>query len=428
MSGWRRFLGLWAAQTASMTCGGLTVFALGIWICERTGSATDFALLSVATMLPSVLALPLAGTLVDRWGPRRSLVAADLGGAVRGVVLALLFLAGVLAGWKLLAVLAAGALVTALHWPAYTSATTGLVDDARLPRAAAMMNLGYVGYQVLAPAIGAVLLVSIGLAGVLAIDVGSYVVAVLAILVLGVRRSVERPATPTGTVWHELRIALLDVKRRGLLRLSVYVALTYLPGGLVVALSTPLVLTFATPVMAGLVTSVFGLGMFAGGGVSTWLAKSTNGMRRLVRFDFAMAVGMLMIGLGASTLLISVAGFVFLFGLTGHMSEEQALWQTRVPAELQGRAFALRRMITWSLLPVSYALAGPLADRVFEPLMAAGGALAPTVGAVIGSGHGRGMALLLICGGSLKLVVAKLAARDELLARLDRAPIGRVAG
>ena len=52
-------------------------------------------------------------------------------------------------------------------------------------------------------------------------------------------------------------------------------------------------------------------------------------------------------------------------------------------------------------MPVGYLLAGPLADRLFEPAMAVGGALAPLFGPLVGVGPGAGMALMFLCTWAL---------------------------
>jgi len=45
----------------------------------------------------------------------------------------------------------------------------------------------------------------------------------------------------------------------------------------------------------------------------------------------------------------------------------QAIWQRKTPADVQGKVFAVRRMFAWFMTPLAFGLAGPLADRVFEP-------------------------------------------------------------
>ena len=59
-----------------------------------------------------------------------------------------------------------------------------------------------------------------------------------------------------------------------------------------------------------------------------------------------------------------------------------------------------------SSMPLAYLLAGPLADGVFEPLLAIGGPLAGSVGRVIGVGQGRGVGLMFIVIGAFTVLAA----------------------
>ena len=77
----------------------------------------------------------------------------------------------------------------------------------------------------------------------------------------------------------------------------------------------------------------------------------------------------------------------------------QALWQVKVAPDFQGRVFAIRIVIARMAMPIAFILAGPLADNVFEPLMADDGALADSIGQVIGTGPGRGIGLMYLFMG-----------------------------
>jgi len=87
-------------------------------------------------------------------------------------------------------------------------------------------------------------------------------------------------------------------------------------------------------------------------------------------------------------------------------ASSQAIWQSKVPPEIQGRVFAVRRLIAQFTAPVAYLAAGPLADRVFEPLLAPGGSLAGSVGRVLGVGEGRGIGLLFVVLGTLLALIS----------------------
>jgi predicted MFS family arabinose efflux permease len=275
---------------------------------------------------------------------------------------------------------------------------TLLAPPAHLARAAALMQLGFAGQQVVAPAVAGVLFGVVGINRILAMDLGLSLLALGSLYFLPVHAPVIRDAR----WWQDIRDAWKLIGDRGLFRLAVYILTTYLPGGFVIALSTPLVLSIAGPETLGLVVTVMGTGMLAGALVASALAKSEGGIRRLLRYDLMLVIAMLSAGLATTPARVAVIGFIFLFGLAGIMAEEQAIWQLRIPAAAQGRVFALRRAITWASLPVSYAIAGPLADSWFTPALSAGGALVASVGPLFGTGPGRGIALLLMCAGVAK--------------------------
>src|SRR4028119_935556 len=64
------FILIWFGQMVSLIGSGLTGFALGVWVYQRTGSVTQLALISLFTILPGIVISPIAGTLVDRWDRR----------------------------------------------------------------------------------------------------------------------------------------------------------------------------------------------------------------------------------------------------------------------------------------------------------------------------------------------------------------------
>jgi len=169
----------------------------------------------------------------------------------------------------------------------------------------------------------------------------------------------------------------------------------------------------------GVVSSVMGTGMLFGSVFAARLIKNRGGFTRMLGYDAMIAAAMLGVGLGTSPLMIGAMGFLFLFGLAGMLAEEQALWQVRIPVEAQGRVFALRRLITFASLPLSYGIAGPLADRVFEPLVRTGVYQGSFLAEMMGSGRGRGMALLVFCGGLIKVAIVVAGARNRELRKLD---------
>ena len=88
------------------------------------------------------------------------------------------------------------------------------------------------------------------------------------------------------------------------------------------------------------------------------------------------------------------------------LGSSQALWQSAIALELQGRLHAVRQSILRGLQPLSLILAGVAVDRFFEPALAPGGVLADALGAWVGHGPGRGAALLVACVGIATLTLS----------------------
>lgn len=126
-------------------------------------------------------------------------------------------------------------------------------------------------------------------------------------------------------------------------------------------------------------------------------------------------LGFLMISGGAYILLgvtpfiwlMAISGFIMMFVMPIINGSSQAIWQRKVAADLQGRVFAVRRMIAWSMTPLAYIIAGVLNDKVFKPLLVEGGPLSDTfIGQVVGVGPSRGTGLLFMVIGLLCILVA----------------------
>jgi MFS family permease len=416
------FLVIWVGQVVSALGSSLAGFALGVWVYQQTGSATRFALIAVVSSLPGILLAPIAGALADRWNRRWAMIVSDTGAGCASLALALLFWNGRLELWHVYPLLACSSAFVTLRWPAFTAATTLLVPREHLGRAAGLTQMGSAAAEILAPALAGVLMMSIGLAGVVLIDVSTFFVAITTLLAVRVPRAevTAAGAAARGSLLREAAFGWTYIRQRpGLLSLLALLAATNLSLGMMQVLVAPLVLSFASAAVLGRVLSVAGLGMLAGSLLMSVWGGPRNRIGGVLGFLLLQGLVLVVGGLSPSAPLIAAAGFVFLFAAPIILGSTQVLWQSKVAPDLQGRVFAVRRMVAWSTLPLGYLLAGPLADRVFEPLLAASGPLADSAGQLIGAGKGRGIALLLITLGLVVMLTVAAFFRYPRLRRLE---------
>ncbi len=163
---------------------GLTSFALGVWVFQQTGSATQFALIGLSAVLPRVLLSPLAGAIVDRWDRRRVMIVGDVGAGLSTLVVVILLLTARLEIWHIYLLAAVNAAFGTVQWPAFAATTSLLVSKENLGRANGMVQFGQAASEILAPAMAGVLVGVIRLEGVILIDVVTFLFAVTTLLLV----------------------------------------------------------------------------------------------------------------------------------------------------------------------------------------------------------------------------------------------------
>jgi len=410
--GMRTFFIVLFGQVISITGSDMTSFALGVWVYQRTGSATQFALISLFIVLPNILMSPLAGALVDRWNRRWAMILSDSSAAITTLAIALLVLADSLEIWHIYLAVAISSTFQAFHEPAASAAITQLVPKQHFGRASGMIQVGMGLAQIFSPMLGGILLVTIGLQGVILLDVATFICALVILLLVRFPdvKTTETGKAGRGTLLHEAVYGWRYLKDRpGLLGLLILFAVSNFMVGIVAVLFTPLVLSLSSAAVLGTILSVGGIGMLMGGLVmSIW-----GGPQRLIYgvlgFLLLGGVSILVVGFHTIVLLLAVSVFLFSFSTPFVGGCSQAIWLKKVAPDIQGRVFAMRQMIAGASLPLAFILAGPLADYVFEPLMAANGYLAGSIGQIIGTGPGRGIGLLFIVMGTLTILTIILA-------------------
>jgi MFS family permease len=417
----RKLLLVTLAQVVSLLGTLLAGFGLGIWVYQRSGSMTLYGLSALATLGPTLLAMPVAGALVDRWSPRVAMVVGHAGAglcALGGMILVALDALGV---GSALGLVAATSIFNALQLPGLSAAVALLVPADRLGRANGVVQLGTALAGVLAPALAGALLAGPGLWSLLVIEALTFAFAMTVLLSLRLPaappRRDRRAAPSLLGAWIE---GFRYIRARpGFLALILIAAVANFNLGMVQVLVPPLVLGFASVKTLGQVVSVGGLGLLAGGG----LLMLWGGPRRLVHgaLGFLLLQGLVLMlgGLRASVPLVAAGAFGVFFAMPLIAGCIQTLWQRKVPPAIQGSVFAARVVLAQSTLPLAFVIGGPLAEHAFEPLMAEGGALAGSLGAALGVGPGRGVALLFMVLALLSLAAVMLGGFSARLRRLE---------
>ncbi len=405
-SGMKGFIPLWLGQLISLTGTGMTRFAVTVWAFQTTGSAESLAWVGLFSFVPIMLMTPFAGALTDRWNRKVVLAISDVGAALASLFIAVLYFAGSLEIWHLMAAGAIGGLFEAFQWPALSASVTTMVDKKDYTRANGLLSLADWGSRIAAPVVAAWALAATGLGNILIIDIATCVISVVLVFL----SRIPQPAhSATDSIQRE---SLLTNAFSGFVYIWRNVNLLWLAGifffinffnDLAWILAPPMILTRTgdNTQALGLVQSAAGLGGFLGGVVlSVWGGTRRKTDAVLSGFILAGLCGITVLGMGQSLpwWMLGVFIAVALMPIAGGSS--QAIWQSKVPAALQGRVFAARRVTAQVSAPLGMVLGGVLADRVFEPAMLdPQGPILLFFSQIVGTGAGSGMALMIMLAG-----------------------------
>ena len=368
-----RFFTIWGGQAFSLVGSQLVQFALIWYLTVETGSATVLAVASLVGTLPQVLLGPFVGTLVDRWNRRRIMLAADSIIAIFTILLSVLFFFDLAAVWQIYLVMLVRSLAGSFHGNAMNASTSLMVPVEHLTRIQGVNQMLNGGLNVVSAPLGALLLGLLPIQGVLLIDVGTALLAVLPLCFL----QIPQPERGTGkvfgnqgeaTVWEDFQagwryllgwpgLLLVGVMTIGI-NFTVIPAFSLLPlmvkdyfGGSAVHLSW--------------VESAMGIGIIAGGA----LLGAWGGFRRRMLTSMlgliGMGLGTLLIAAAPPALIILAVGGALLFGIMNPitMGPFFAVIQSKVEPDMQARVLTLMSSVGGLMAPVGLMIAGPVSDH-----------------------------------------------------------------
>jgi MFS family permease len=364
-------------MTVSLLGDGIYFVAIAWQVYELSNAPTALSVVGVAWTLPQVLFVLLSGVISDRFDRRRVMIVADL---VRGVAIAAI---GVLAVteqlelWHLLVIVAFYGAGEALFWPSFTALVPDIVPSHLLLEANSLdVLVRTMTARMVGPAVGGVAIAAFGTGGAFLFDAASFGLSAVALGAMSSRPLVTRE---TGTsAFAEVAEGFRFVRSQ-----------TWLWGTLTAAAITLLCFYGPWEVLVPFVVknelggSARDLGfVFGAGGLGAVLSSLVLAQRSLPRRHITFMYGawtvsgFAIVGYGVATeIWHAMLAALFAGGLgNAGMIVWMTQMQTRVPRALLGRVSSLDWFISLGLIPVSFALTGPIAAAAGarETLVAAG--------------------------------------------------------
>ncbi len=409
-TGMMGFTIVWLGQLISVLGSSMTQFSLTIWAYKTYGSATALGVVATSFILPFLLLMPVAGVMVDRYNRKLMMMISDLFAISATAAIFIFYSTGKLQLWHLFMAAAINGIGNTFQWPAYSAAISTMIPKKHYSRANGMMSLVESLPNVLAPMLAGVLLPIITLSGILMIDIVTFFLAIGVLLLVHIPQPVktEEVQSSKGSFLKEAVFGFKYIfQRKGLLGLLLFFLTLNFLVGMAFPVFAPFILsrTGNNSTSFGAVQSASSLGAVVGGLLVSLWGGFKRRMKSILIGETLTGFGLIMLALGRSLpwwIVFAAFGSICFPFVNG---ASQAIWQSKVAPDVQGRVFSSRRMIAWLLDPVTPIIAGVLADYVTEPFMKSGSGLAIFIGKLLGNTPGSGIALQFLLAGILYMTV-----------------------
>jgi MFS family permease len=339
---------LWIGQVLSGIGNQVTRIALPFQVYVLTGSLVAVGVLTLLQLIPILIFALGAGSIADAVDRRRLLILTQVGMGVCSLALTVLALQPAPSLAAILAVAFVSAGIGTVDQPTRSSAIPRLVAPERLPAAIALNQLNFQTTAIAGPAIGGLLIATVGLAGAYAVDLVSFAGSLASLALIA-------PIAPLATVTRPglaaIREGLAFAARRRVVLATFAIDLVAMIFGMPMALFPALALDVfhSGAIGVGLMAAAPGLGAFGGALVSGWVSRVEHPGRAVV---WAVLVwGLAIAGFGLATFSFPLAlAFLAVAGAADVLSAvfRSTIVQLETPDELRGRVMSIHFLVVRS--------------------------------------------------------------------------------
>jgi MFS family permease len=363
----RDFRLLWSGMCVSLMGDGIFLVAMAWQVYALSNAPTALSLVGIAMTVPTIMFLLLGGVVSDRLDRRRVMLAADLTRGIAVALLAVLSLTGLLELWHVVGIVAVYGAGAAFFGPAFDAIVPDVLPASELSQANSLDQfVRPVALRLAGPALGGALIDAVGVGAAFAFDAASFAISALALLTMSTRTP-RRSAEPV-SVGADIRTGMRYVRRH------VWLWATFATAAIAYLLfmgPAEVLLPFLVKNELGGSAADLGL-VFAAGGIGSVGCAVLIGQRGLPKRDItfmylawaAATVAVAGYGLASAVWQLMLASLCFNALETAGTIVWATAKQRHVPAALLGRVSSLDWLISIGLLPVSFALTGPVSAAI----------------------------------------------------------------
>ena len=395
---------LWFGQTLSWTGSAMSFFAIGVWIFETTGRASALSTILFTVGIIGVVTGPFGGVLADRFPRKQLIISFDLVIAFLMCVIGYFAINDKLTIAMLIPFALAFGIFEIAHWTTWSAFLGDVVKKQHVTKISALFESAEAFSVLLGPIGGALIYSYFGLSGVILVDLITCFIGIVTISLFKSEKENKKTKLSFKNIYSDLHEAYVWLKNQnGLLTLVSILSISNFFWGFTTVLLPPIVLTFSDARGLGIIESTIGLAFLVGSIISLRYSEYLQGNIKLaIQCGLFGGISLIFGSLRPSIFLLCIFGIISGISGTVQYTISSGAWLAITNSDIRGRALALRGTIAQMLRPIGVLIAGPFGDYLefsFYPDNTE--LLSP----IIGTGPGRGYALLFLLVGILYICV-----------------------
>lgn len=416
--GFKGFFLMSIGQFLSMVGSSMTQFGLSIWIWKTTGNATPFSIITTLFFVPNLIFSPFAGALIDRWPLKRSLIIPDFAAGIVTILTLILYILNKLNLPFLYVASFISGTFNSFQWPAYSVTISVMLKKEEYGKANGLFSMVENGPMIIAPILAGIFLPLINLSGIMIIDIITFLFAIGAVFYVYIPKLERVISKEKLGIFKDALFGFKYIfnKKHLLALLTVFLLVNFFEG-FISPIYSPLILskTNNSSIALGVVQMFFGLGGLIGGFIMTLWGGTKRKVYSLIGGILLSGFALFLFALSKNVLLLSIFGFTLaLLGVITNASS-QAIWQSKVAPQLQGRVFAARRVIAQLVGTIPMISSGPIIDNFLSKYFIDSNKFL----SYFGIGKGGAMSFMTFLSGIFVVIVAIVAFSNKIVMNVE---------
>ncbi len=353
------------SNVASGVGNGVVLIVIPWLVLDRTGSALAAGTAAAMSALPGIFVSPLVGVVIDRLGRRQVSIGADILSAISVLLFPIINEVGNLTFGVILALAVFGAIFD----PAGYTARKALIPDSanasgiNINSANGIHEGFFASGFVIGPALGAVLISTIGAVNALLAAGAMFGIAAVSIAFMRITDSgqVARNASAKRESFVQSMAEGLRVLRRDRALFAMTIMIMLLSAAYMPTETIVLPVHFESIGDAsglGLTMSAMAVGAMLSAFSFGWIAKRLSRYQILLTIVAGIAIGVVPMSSLPSTTVMVIAAFFFGAAWGPFNPLWNTLVQARIPADAQGRVYGIQMSLLYASAPIGQLLTG----------------------------------------------------------------------